>query len=176
MTCTTISFTTIGLPVVLLCVYLLHYRVFTCCTTICLRFVLPCKELPQCLVSVELPSVRKRVMLPFVDVPPVGRMSARARLSGFPYPYTNIWLLTLFSQTAVIFFIGPNSSSTDLRLPGSSRVMMTPHQLSTASPGPYSDKGAGSEGFAYNFSGQIQEQISSRPSMVNVFHIFLSLD
>ena len=38
---TTISFTTIGLPVVLLCVYLLHHCVFTCCTTICLRFVLP---------------------------------------------------------------------------------------------------------------------------------------
>ena len=125
MTCTTISFTTIGLPVVLPCVYLLHYSAFTHCTTICLRFVLPfvyvlyyrlftvcttvclrfvllfvyvlyycatfclpfvlpCEELPQCLVSVELPSVQKRVVLPFVDVPPVGRMSARARLSGFP--------------------------------------------------------------------------------------------
>ena len=38
---TTISFTTIGLPVVLLCVYLLHYCVFTCCTTVCLPVALP---------------------------------------------------------------------------------------------------------------------------------------
>ena len=61
-------------------VYILYHR-----ATFCLPFVLPCEELPQCLVSVELLFVRKRVVLPFVDVPPVGRMSSRARLSGFPY-------------------------------------------------------------------------------------------
>ena len=88
---------TVCLPFALPSVYRLHYRLFTFCTTVllfvyvvyyratfCLRFVLPCEELPQCLVSVELPSVRIRVVLPFVDVPPVGQMSARARLSGFP--------------------------------------------------------------------------------------------
>ena len=37
---TTISFTTIGLPVSLLCVYLLHYHLFTFCATVCLPFVL----------------------------------------------------------------------------------------------------------------------------------------
>ena len=112
----TISFTTIGLPVSLLCVYLLHYHVFThctsticlcfvllfvyllhyhlftICTTICLCFVLllvyllyyRVKELPQCLVSVKLPSMQKCVVLPFVDIPLVGQMSAQAQLSDFP--------------------------------------------------------------------------------------------
>ena len=85
--------TTVCLPIALPFVYVLCYSLFTFCTTVCLPFALPsvyvlyyrAKELPQCLVSVELPSARKRVVLPFVDVPPVGRMSARARLSGFPY-------------------------------------------------------------------------------------------
>ena len=80
--------TTICLRFVLPFVYHLHYRLFTFCTTVLLFVYLlyyRAKELPQCLVSVEFPSVRKRVVLPFIDVPPVGRMSARARLSGFPY-------------------------------------------------------------------------------------------
>ena len=37
------------------------------------------------LVSIELPSVRKHVMLLFVDVPSVGQMSAQVWLSSFPY-------------------------------------------------------------------------------------------
>ena len=80
--------TTVCLPIALPFVYRLHYRLFTFCTTVLLFVYLlyyRAKEGTQCLVSVELPSTRKRVVLPFVDVPPVGRMSARARLSGFPY-------------------------------------------------------------------------------------------
>ena len=37
------------------------------------------------LVSIKLPSVRKHVVLLFVDIPSVGQMSAQVWLSSFPY-------------------------------------------------------------------------------------------
>ena len=80
--------TTVCLPIALPFVYRLHYRLFTFCTTVLLFVYLlyyRAKEGTQCLVFVELPSAQKRVVLLFVDVLLVGRMSARAWLSGFPH-------------------------------------------------------------------------------------------